>query len=48
MENKNKSLTEQAPVFLSQEQRLVLIEEKVKRAEQHAKDLVEIARRMKQ
>jgi len=47
MENKNKPLTEQAPVFLSQEQRLALIEAKVQRAEQHVKDLAEIAKRMK-
>jgi hypothetical protein len=47
MENKKKPLTEQLPLFLSQEQRIALIEEKVQRAEQHVKDLVEIARRMK-
>jgi hypothetical protein len=47
MENKKKPLTEQLPLFLSQEQRIALIEEKVKRAEQHVKDLAEIARRMK-
>ena len=48
MENKKKPLTEQLPLFLSQEQRIALIEEKVKRAEQHVKDLAEIARRLKQ
>ena len=47
MENKKQPLTEQAPVFLSQEQRLALIEAKVRRAEQHIKDLAEIARKMK-
>jgi hypothetical protein len=49
MENTRKEkLTEQRSHVLSQEQRLALIEEKVKRAEQHVKDLVEIARRLKQ
>jgi hypothetical protein len=48
MENKQKEkLTEQRSHVLSQEQRLALIEAKVQRAEQHVKDLVEIARRMK-
>ena len=48
MENKQKEkLTEQRSHVLSQEQRLALIEEKVKRAEQHVKDLAEITRRMK-
>ena len=47
MENKKQSLKEQVPLFLSQEQRIALIEAKIKRAEQHVKDLVEIARRLK-
>ena len=48
MENKQKEkLTEQRSHVLSQEQRLALIEAKVQRAEQHAKDLVEIAKRIK-
>ena len=47
MENKKQPLKEQVPLFLSQEQRIALIEAKIKRAEQHVKDLVEIARRLK-
>ena len=48
MENKQKEkLTEQRSHVLSQEQRLALIEEKIKRAEQHVKYLAEIARRIK-
>jgi hypothetical protein len=48
MENRQKEkLTEQRSHVLSQEQRLALIEAKVKRAEQHVKALVEIAKRIK-
>jgi hypothetical protein len=47
MENKNKTLTERLPVILSQEQRVALLEDKVKRAEEYARKLAEQAKRLK-
>jgi len=45
MENKNKSPKQPLPLFLSQEQRMALLEDKVKRAEQQVKLLAEQARK---
>jgi len=46
MENKNKSPKEPLPLFLSQEQRMALLEDKVKRAEQHVRMLAESAKKL--
>ena len=49
MENKNKSpRKEPLPLFLSQEQRMALLEDKVKRAVDQSRQLAEIAKRLGQ
>ena len=46
MENKNNSPKQPLPLFLSQEQRMALLEDKVKRAEQLRRSLAETAKKL--